>query len=473
MTVFSTMLSGWRYRIGSLLGAAVLSAVVVYIANLSVLQSILTTWLPPLGNLDVEVLTGSDLLLATATTLFIVLGMMIPLYKPRPHRTSGIVFITLKRVGMVTVTLAAIGYFDYTYRLPRTTLILATIGLAVTLPTWFVLVGRRPETPQRGVIVGSDLRQIDTIIEYTNIPIIRHICRLKSDGNERTTGMRVEVTDGGKVETVTQHSPLSRLDDVLVEEEIDTAFLAFERTDRGEFFGALQACHEHGVTPRIPKERADRVLTGNTELGTGELVEVDIEPWDWQDRLFKRLFDIAFSVVGLVVLAPIMAAVAVAIKLDSEGPVLYSQFRTAEMGDTFRLYKFRTMVPEGADSTPKEDEENERITRVGRFLRRTHLDEIPQLWSILTGEMSVVGPRAVWVDEELHLQNEAKGWRQRWFVKPGLTGLAQINDAGSTEPYRKLRYDLDYIRRQSFWLDVRIVVSQIVRVLHDLVGRNN
>jgi lipopolysaccharide/colanic/teichoic acid biosynthesis glycosyltransferase len=84
--------------------------------------------------------------------------------------------------------------------------------------------------------------------------------------------------------------------------------------------------------------------------------------------------------------------------------------------------------------------------------------------------MSVVGPRAVWTDEEVHLERAAENWRKRWFVKPGLTGLAQINDVDSTEPEKKLRYDIEYIRRQSFWFDLKIVVRQVWLVLLDLVN---
>ena len=119
--------------------------------------------------------------------------------------------------------------------------------------------------------------------------------------------------------------------------------------------------------------------------------------------------------------------------------------------------------------TPVDDDENERITRVGRVLRRTHLDEIPQLWSILRGDMSVVGPRAVWTEEEYLLENESEMWRKRWFVKPGLTGLAQINDVSSLNPEEKLRYDLQYVRDQSFQYDLQIVTRQLWKVGADVL----
>jgi lipopolysaccharide/colanic/teichoic acid biosynthesis glycosyltransferase len=259
---------------------------------------------------------------------------------------------------------------------------------------------------------------------------------------------------------------LSRLESIIVEKDVDTAVFAFNQTDREGFFGVLATCHEHGVDAKIHREHADSVLVADDP---GEdLVDVDVEPWDWQERLVKRAFDIAFSTVGLMAAAPLMLAIAVAIKLDSEGPVLYEQERTAEFGETFTVYKFRSMVPKGENVEPGEDDS--RVTRVGRILRKTHLDEIPQLWLILVGDMSVVGPRATWTDEESLIEGDVTAWRQRWFVKPGLTGLAQINDATSEDPERKLRYDVEYIRRQSFPFDVAIVIRQLWLVFDDVVA---
>jgi lipopolysaccharide/colanic/teichoic acid biosynthesis glycosyltransferase len=216
----------------------------------------------------------------------------------------------------------------------------------------------------------------------------------------------------------------------------------------------------------VHRDHTEDVLTAG--VGGGDVIEVDLAPWDWQDYVVKRGFDVAFAGVGLLVLSPVILAIAVAVRLDSPGPILYSQDRTAEFGDTFTVYKFRSMIPESETAQPGED--SDRITRVGQLLRKTHLDEIPQLWAIFQGNMSVVGPRAAWTDEELLLEEEVNTWRQRWFVKPGLTGLAQVNDATSESPREKLRYDIEYIRRQSFWFDVKIVIRQIWQVLSDFVA---
>jgi lipopolysaccharide/colanic/teichoic acid biosynthesis glycosyltransferase len=257
---------------------------------------------------------------------------------------------------------------------------------------------------------------------------------------------------------------LSRLDEVLVKHEIDTALLTFADTDRAEFFGTLNTCYEHGVSAMVHRDHADDVLTAG--VAGGELVTVDLDPWDWQDYVVKRVFDVCFAAGGLVVLSPVILVIAVAIKLDSSGPVLYSQERTAEFGDTFTMYKFRSMVPKGEDTTP--GEETDRVTRVGNVLRKTHVDEIPQLWLILIGNMSVVGPRAAWTGEGVLLEEQVSAWSQRWFVKPGLTGLAQINNVSSKEPIEKIRYDIEYIQRQSFWLDLKIVIRQFWDIIVDL-----
>ncbi|MDR9432210.1 MAG: sugar transferase, partial [Natronomonas sp.] len=257
------------------------------------------------------------------------------------------------------------------------------------------------------------------------------------------------------------------LEDVLVQYDVETVLLAFERADRSEFFGTLDACYEHGVAARVHRDYADSVLTADDPVGT--FVDVEIEPWDVQDHMLKRGFDVLFAGTALLVALPVIVAIVAAIKLEGEGPVLFSQERTYLFGDTFTVYKFRTLKPEPGGEVGTSFDGN-RETPLGNFLRMTHLDEIPQLWSILVGDMSVVGPRPAQTALEDEFQAEAEQWQQRWFVKPGLTGLAQINDATSSEPREKIQYDLRYIRNQSFTFDLKILFRQLWSVFEDVVA---
>jgi lipopolysaccharide/colanic/teichoic acid biosynthesis glycosyltransferase len=285
-------------------------------------------------------------------------------------------------------------------------------------------------------------------------------------------GTRQPYADGGRsLADLTCLGGLSSLERVLVQHDVDVAVLAFSVPDRAEFFSAVDTCERLGVTAKVHRDHADSVLT--TGFGTEDLVDVDLEPWDPQDRVLKRLFDVAFALAGLVVLAPVALAVAAAVRREDGGPVLYAQERTAEFGDTFRVYKFRSMVPDAeADSGPVLSAEDAgavdpRVTRVGRVLRAAHLDEIPQLWSVLKGDMSVVGPRPERPELDDDIERDVGDWRRRWFVKPGLTGLAQVQGVTGHTPDEKLRYDVEYIRRQSFWFDLKIVVRQVWQVLAD------
>ncbi len=184
----------------------------------------------------------------------------------------------------------------------------------------------------------------------------------------------------------------------------------------------------------------------------------------------KRLFDVLLSSVGLLLSSPLWILIALAIKLEDGGPVFYRQARVGRGGALFRTWKFRSMVPD-ADAgfgVRQARDGDRRITRVGRLLRATALDELPQLWNILKGEMSFVGPRAlvpaeveVRGDGELVPMDQIPGYEARHRVAPGLTGLAQIYAPRDLPRRQKFRLDLLYIRKQTFWLDLRLVALSV------------
>lgn len=185
-----------------------------------------------------------------------------------------------------------------------------------------------------------------------------------------------------------------------------------------------------------------------------------------REPFLKRLLDIILSGVMLALSVPVSLPIALAIKLEDGGPVFYRQERWGKGGTRFRVYKFRTMVPD-ADrkfGLKQAVENDQRITGIGRLLRAMGLDELPQIFNILAGEMSFVGPRSLAVgeivtnDKEDRLQYEdIPGFRERLQVRPGLTGLATIYIPKDASPHRKFRYDLFYIRKKSICLDLHLI----------------
>lgn len=191
------------------------------------------------------------------------------------------------------------------------------------------------------------------------------------------------------------------------------------------------------------------------------LLDVGKPPDTAWTRFGKRFFDIIFSLVGIILLLPLFLVIATAIRLDSSGPVFFRQKRVGYSGKVFWLYKFRTMIQDAEKhSGPVLAEDGDpRITRVGRFLRRYRLDELPQLINILKGEMSLVGPRPERPEFCQRFEREIPFYKYRYLVRPGATGLAQIYGKYETDAYDKLKYDLIYIFNLSFFLDFVIILK--------------
>ncbi len=206
-------------------------------------------------------------------------------------------------------------------------------------------------------------------------------------------------------------------------------------------------------------------------------------------RIYKRIFSLLFSSVAVVITSPLMALAAVAIRLDSSGPIIFRQKRVGEFGVPFTVYKFRTMYDNAASLPWAPDEEDysspnhigtparhddPRITRVGRWLRRTRLDELPQLFNVVRGDMSFVGPRPVPPHEEEECAAIIPFYKERWLIKPGATGWAQINrgyNATIEDHKDKLAYDLFYIKNVSIGLDIYIIFATLKILLLGRGGR--
>lgn len=178
-------------------------------------------------------------------------------------------------------------------------------------------------------------------------------------------------------------------------------------------------------------------------------------------KFFKRFLDIVLSACALVVLSPVMLVVAVLVKVKLGSPVIFCQERPGKDERIFKMYKFRTMTDE-RDGDGQLLPDAERLTKFGRMLRSTSLDELPELWNILKGNMSIVGPRPLLV-EYLDRYNEEQ--HRRHDIRPGMTGWAQIHGRNSLSWEARFAYDVEYVRRVSFFLDVRIIFLTVAVIL--------
>jgi len=192
-------------------------------------------------------------------------------------------------------------------------------------------------------------------------------------------------------------------------------------------------------------------------------------------QLYKRLFSLFFGALAIVLTSPFMLLAAIAVRLDSPGPALFRQKRVGEHGHLFEIYKFRSMY-DGSDKkelTPA-DHDDARVTRIGKWLRRTRIDELPQLFNIVKGDMSFVGPRPFVPEQEMEYAEKIPFYRERWLVKPGATGWAQINRGYNVtleDNREKLAYDLFYIKNVSLGLDLYIMFSTIKTLVLGRGGR--
>jgi len=179
----------------------------------------------------------------------------------------------------------------------------------------------------------------------------------------------------------------------------------------------------------------------------------------------KRIIDIILSFIGLIILLPIFIIIIIAIKFSSKGPVLFKQKRVGIHKSYFNILKFRTMRTDTPKDKPTHLLENpdQWITKVGKFLRKTSLDELPQLWNIFVGEMSFIGPRpALWNQYDLIEERDKYGAND---IRPGLTGWAQINGRDELPIEVKARLDGEYVQNMSFWMDVKCFLRSIISVL--------
>jgi exopolysaccharide biosynthesis polyprenyl glycosylphosphotransferase len=244
---------------------------------------------------------------------------------------------------------------------------------------------------------------------------------------------------------------------------VSVVVLTGSLSTKAEILPIIDRCYAEGIEVKaIPDifEVAPRYMEFERVGNVPVVAFHDHPPIGWQVVL-KRLIDITGSLLGLILLAPLFAVVAVMIKRESHGSVFIAQERSGQNGKPFRMYKFRSMVASAADGPPVKVKANDpRVTRVGAFIRRTSIDELPQLFNVLKGDMSLVGPRP---ETFLYVDEYSEWNRRRLYLRPGITGLAQAEGVrGNTSIDDKTKFDLEYMEKQSVWLDIKILVKTVV-----------
>ncbi len=247
-------------------------------------------------------------------------------------------------------------------------------------------------------------------------------------------------------------------------QDMETVFLCgIHSSDRNQI---LKFCVEHNITTYVLPRIGDILMSGAKRVNLFHLPFLRVDRYDPTPEylLFKRLFDIAVSLVALVVLSPIMLVTAAAIKLSDRGPIFYRQKRLTKNGKTFYVLKFRSMRPDAEkDGVARlsTGDRDDRVTNVGRVIRKLRIDELPQLFNILGGSMSIVGPRPERPEIAAQYEKELPEFSLRLQAKAGLTGYAQVYGKYNTTPYNKLQMDLMYIAHPSFFEDLRIIFATI------------
>ena len=260
---------------------------------------------------------------------------------------------------------------------------------------------------------------------------------------------------------------LDKLSEVLTNNPIDEIFIAMSNFEHEKIEEIVRIADSFGIrvklipeSPLLKSKNYKAVTMG--DLAVFKLRQSPLD--DFSTTILKRLFDFSFALVTLILCSPIYLLISILILIDSKGPVFYVPLRKGEAGQTFKCFKFRTMfISKDQASTSKSTVKNDpRITKIGKFLRKSDLDQLPQFFNVLIGEMSVIGPRPHRANLQTDFRNSINEYMVRSYVKPGITGWAQVNGwRGPTvtkeQKSERIHHDLWYIENWSFWLDIKII----------------
>jgi len=394
------------------------------------------------------------------TALVLLCSHWFDLYDPARLNTKGeLYFRLLLLLGLLAFVLAAVGYVRPNYLLGHDS---AAVGLLVLT---FAMIGWR--------IGYSWLIQLPILVERIYVLGTGERAQRLVQGLRQNPELGVEIASWtGKLEgAVTREAVADHLLEVVKKEKVHRVIVAMP--DRRGTIPMQELLNLRMQGVKIEE------ATSWLEKMSGK-IEVDNLYPSWlvfaqgfrrssMFILIRRVISVVISLIGLILAAPLVPFIMLAIKFDSKGPIFYSQSRVGKGGNVFKVMKFRTMRQDAeAGGAQWAGDNDPRITRVGRFLRSSRLDEIPQLWCVLKGDMAFVGPRPERPEFVQWLSKEIPYYNVRYMVRPGLTGWAQVKyKYGSTvaDAREKLQYDLFYIKNASIGLDLLIIFQTVKTVL--------
>jgi sugar transferase (PEP-CTERM system associated) len=370
-------------------------------------------------------------------------------------------------LGCSFVTLSVLYYAFPEIRLAGTTLWLGVAIVGTTVPAWrklFFVMNRSARFSERAILYGDG-------------PLARPL--MEEIGCRSDLGVRVVGFVGPDTDLLRGVSRYQEddLEDIVAEQGVRRIVVTMADRRGKMQVQKLLRLKTRGVYIQDGPEYYESI-TGKIPLDSLRLSWLLFSPGFHVRaalKLYKRVFSLLLSGLAILITSPIMLLAAIAIRLDSPGPVIFRQTRVGEQGKLFTVFKFRSMY-DGSDKkalTPAEHGDA-RVTRVGKWLRRTRVDELPQLFNIVKGDMAFVGPRPFVPEQEEECAAKIPFYRERWLVKPGATGWAQINRGYNVtleDNREKLAYDLFYIKNVSFGLDLFIMFSTVKILLLGRGGR--
>jgi exopolysaccharide biosynthesis polyprenyl glycosylphosphotransferase len=451
---------GWRLRWAILVAGDLLAAGLAYLlaflVRVIVPFPLTTGYLPPLRFAEVHHHWPELLLTQLGVLYFLGLYEAHAITRPRDHAGP-----LIAAGGLVALLLIAVYFFRQDLVFPRSIFVVFAALDATLLVGW--RIGSRPllgSYPRRRVlVVGSNAAAAEVIDTIR----VQHWLGMDIVG--------AVASDGVRTAAVHDVPLLGSRDDLAAlcqRNDVDEVIIASDAAWQDHLLDALSRAE--GTRARVcVVPSAYEILIGRTEhlrLHDIPLIEVIRDPLVGSASAVKRVFDVALAAVLFVVGLPVMLLVALAVRLTSWGPVLYQQERLGKDRRPFTMLKFRTMHVDAEEATgPVLATTNDpRVTWLGRWLRAARLDELPQLWNVLRGDMSFVGPRPERPEFVFVFERDIHGYVERFKVRPGLTGYAQVNGEYHTSAATKLKYDLAYIYNRSLWLDFKIL-SETVKVI--------